>query len=265
MRYPELEIATFDGMGCIMFDFQSYTGQFSFGSTVCQEIEVQIISYPKSLQRTVPTVSFREFLLGEDQTRLIGNHRIHVPCDSVVASMAGKMLFDEPKFAATFTSEVPSMNQPIAKTPTNSWKFACYDQSNVVDIGALKSFPEQTKLKELEQALANAPQNQKNLVYACDIDLTGLTSVQANQSPITEYGLSLNERKLTAARWDILQPLSLFFLEGSDKGRVKVQLGESTHKMKHTIETLIGTAEASAVYTYQTTPTAIQSRPFFVE
>ncbi len=48
--------------------------------------------------------------MGDDQTKLLGNHRIFVPCDSDVAIDAGEKLFGEPKFKTSFLLNLPSPN-----------------------------------------------------------------------------------------------------------------------------------------------------------
>ena len=49
---------------------------------------------------------------GDDQTKLLGNHRIFVPCDDPVAITAGEELFGEPKFKTTFLTE-PAVAEPV--------------------------------------------------------------------------------------------------------------------------------------------------------
>jgi hypothetical protein len=260
IRYNELELATFDEQACLTFNFQSYTGQFPFGTGVTQEIEVQMLTYPKSQKDQVPSVSFKEFLLGEEQTRLIGNHRIHVPCDAIIALLAGKLIFDEPKFPATFETALPSLNDQQNGYP-NKWNFKCFDQSHMKEIGDLTAIP--NDLRQLQYKLLGEKNADENLIVDCDMDLTGMHSLPGNFSPITEYGHA--EGKLTAARWNILQPLSTYFFDAQkDAKRVTLKFGKSAHKMRTDLETLIGKTSPYAAFSFQSAPDAIQSRPFFV-
>ena len=221
--------ALFGGHACVSYNFQCYTGQFPFGASVTREIELNIVAYPDAQRANVAQVSFAEFVTGGDQTKLLGNHRVHVPCDNDNAIAAGVHLFGEPKFKTSFTTSFPSMNDPTVST----WSFTCNDPDH----------------PEIE-------------IFTVSADLSGLASVVADISPQTEYGLSDN--RLIGCRWNLLQPSLAYLLKDADAKRVKLQLGESLHNMRGDVATLIGTTPAAAVRTFQSKPAAIQSRAYFV-
>jgi hypothetical protein len=222
--------ADFDGKAIVSFNFQNYTGQFPNGASTTQEIELNIVAYPESQKSTVAFVTAKEYLRGEEQTKLMGHKRVWVPCDADPAIAAGKVLFGEPKFKTTFTINLPSLNAP----DVNTWTVTCND-----------------------------PVNEKESIFSCVADITGLTPEMAAFSPITEYGQF--ENKLIGCRWNILQPTCLHFLEEKEgRKRVKMRYGKSDHPMKKDMENLIGDTAAFAVRTSMSAPAAIQTRAYYI-
>jgi ketosteroid isomerase-like protein len=224
-----LAAATFDGRACVSYNYQCYTGQFPFGTGVTQEIEFNIVSYPEALKSRTAEMSFEEFVLGNDQTKLFGNHRVHVPCDSPPAIAAGVQLFGEPKFQTTFATSLPALNDPSVET----WSVTCND-----------------------------PDDAKVAIFTGTADLRGLPVLTADISPQTEYGR--HDGELIGCRWNILQPFRACMIGAGEAGRVGLQLGQSRHQMRADLDKLIGDAPAAAVRTFQSAPAAIQSRAYFV-
>ena len=224
-----LSAGLFGGRACVSYNFQSYTGQFPGASGVTQEIEFNIVAYPDALQDRVVQLPFRDFVTGNDQTKLLGNHRVHVPCDSDNAIAAGVHLFGEPKFKTSFAMNFPSLNDPSVST----WSFTCNDP---VKIGST--------------------------IFSSTADLTGLAPLTADISPQTEYGLFDN--RLIGCRWNILQPHQAYLLPDSEAHRVWLTLGDSDHPMRSDLAALIGDTPAAAVRTFRSAPAAIQSRAYFV-
>lgn len=224
-----LSAASFGGRACVSYNFQSYTGQFPFGTGTTQEIELNIVAYPTAMRDRVVQLSFADFVTGQDQTKLYGNHRVHVPCDSDPAIAAGMHLFGEPKFKTSFTMNLPALNDPSVST----WSFTCNDPDHV-----------------------------DRTIFGATADLTGLAALTADVSPQTEYGLF--EGRLIGCRWNMLQPMRAYLLDDASASCVALTLGDSTHPMRTDLATLIGGAPAAAVRTYQSPPAAIQSRAYFV-
>jgi hypothetical protein len=221
--------AIFNCQGVVSFNYQLYTSQFPDGANIVKEIELNIIAYAESEENKVPTVSFEEFVLGDEQSKILGNLRLHVPCDNDIAIEAGIKLFNEPKFKTQFTTNLPSLNVSDVKT----WHFTCHD-----------------------------PQDFNNKIYSCDVDLQNLYPVAGNCSPITQYGTY--DGKLIAARWNILQPFATYFLKDEEKNRVQIEYGNSSHPMRKDLEILIGNNAAAAVQTLNSPPIAIQSRAYYI-
>jgi hypothetical protein len=220
--------AIFDGKAMVSFNYQLYTGQFDFGSSPTQEVELCILAYPISQANLIPNISFDDYIRGHDQTKLFGNQRVFVPCDSPAAISAGIKLFGEPKFQTTFDVTMPSINSTPAGT---NWTFAVMD-----------------------------PEKSKEYIFKCEFEMQGLTPFPGNYSPITEYGK--HEGKLIACRWNILQPMDTYFFD-SNQNRVKLDFGTSSHAMKKVMEDLIGDTKPSAARSYISAPVAINSRAYY--
>ncbi|MCY1284223.1 hypothetical protein D9M69_144220 [compost metagenome] len=242
--------ASFGGKALVAYNYQIYPGMFSAGRDVppdkwplsggdfTQELELNIIVYPTHLAALVAQVDLRQFLLGDEQSKTIGNHRVFVPCDSDIAIAAGETLFGEPKFKTSFRANIPSFNPVRASSAeyqpawVHAWGFRVDD-----------------------------PQSNTQSIFTCFVDLDGLLPQPANPSPITEYGHYQN--RMIGCRWNILQPMSVFFLDGADTARVRLELGDSSHPMRAAMQTLIGNAPACAVRTFLSAPAAIQSRAYY--
>jgi hypothetical protein len=247
-----LEPALFDGKACVAFNFQAYAGQFSGGvgqppsqwSTGCigvtQEVELNIVAYPKAQAAYLPRVSFAQWVMGDEQSKLMGNHRVFVPCDSDVAIQAGIELFGEPKFKTTFGVNLPSFN-PV-RDP-NSQRY----EPEWVETWGFK---------------VNDPSSPSNDIFTCIANLNGLNPIPGNISSITEYGIHDNQP--IACRWNILQPFKTYFLDDKDAGRVELSYGDSCHPMQTAMKELLAGAQVRAVQTFISAPAAIQSRAVYI-
>lgn len=220
--------ALFDGMACASFNYQLYVGQFPDFTAVTQELELNIVAYPESAHRA--EVTFEQLVMGDEQSKALGNRRVWVPCDNPGAITAGEKVFGQPHFLTKFSTKIPSLNDPSVTT----WQFTVED-------------PKQTGAADF--------------IFRCDADLTGAAAVTSNPSPITQYGTV--DGKLIGARWNILQPFQTYLLSGEQRGRVVVRYGESEHPMRADMQALIGATRASAIRFYQSPPAAIQSRPYY--
>jgi hypothetical protein len=153
---------------------------------------------------------------------------VWVPCDADMAIKAGKELFGEPKFKTSFTISIPSPNDPTATT----WNFTCQD-----------------------------PVDPKVAIFSCTADLRGLDPTLSNPVPHTEYGSVAG--RLIGCRWNVLSPYETCFLGPDASARVKLTIGQSTHKMAADMKALIGSTPAAVVRTYQSGSAAIQSRAYY--
>jgi ketosteroid isomerase-like protein len=97
-----LTAALFEGQAVVSYNFQLYTGHFSAGvnapvsswygsgAGITQELELNIVVYPTARADQVAQVDFQQFILGDEQSKLLGNHRVFVPCDADIAISAGE-------------------------------------------------------------------------------------------------------------------------------------------------------------------------------
>ena len=241
-----LELATFDdGLACAGFDFQMYQRQMTFGMGSTMEIELNIVAYPTERKAQVPALSFADFVAGMDQTKLLGNKRVWVPCDDPIAINAGITLYGEPKFLTQFIPAVPALNSP----GVNTWEFTCCDPA----------YPPAS-------AGGNDDTAREHAIYTCTADVTGLTPALSNPSPFTEYGYAPHDgpdRRLIGCRWNIFQPFSTVYLAPEQAGRVKLTYGDSTHPMQKDIQAMIGDAPARVFRTSTSMPSAVNSRSYY--
>ncbi|RKE36402.1 hypothetical protein B0G76_2580 [Paraburkholderia sp. BL23I1N1] len=247
-----LRAALFGGRASVAFNFQAYSAQFSGGRGVpaaqwpascigvTQELELNIVAYPAAQAALLPEVSFEQWVMGDEQSKLMGNHRVFVPCDSDNAIQAGIELFGEPKFKTTFGVNLPSFN-PVRKAGVSVF------EPDWVDAWSFR---------------VNDPETPANDIFTCVADLAGLRPAPGNLSSIVEYGA--HDNRAIACRWNILQPLDTYWLTADDARRVTLSYGRSGHPMQKAMKELLDGAHAQAVQTFLSAPAAIQSRAVFI-
>jgi len=245
-----LSPALFDDRAMVSFNFQLYCGQFSSGvgvpeekwsssgASLTQELELNIVAWPTAREAQLAPVDYRQFIVDGEQTKLYGNHRVHVPCDAPIAIQAGEQLFGEPKFQTTFKVNLASLNP--GRTDA-----AVYQPEWVTSWGFRVDDP-----KESAKA-----------IFTCVVNTAGLTAIPGNISPITEYGF--HDGKLIGCRWNILQPFDTFFLDKKHGDAVKLTLGASHHQMRQDMAALLDGVAPVAVQTFNSAPAAIQSRAYY--
>lgn len=88
-----LDVALFGNKAMVGYNYQQYTGQFPGFTSVVEEIEVNIVAYPAHQAANVAKVDAKQYFRGEEQSKLMGNHRVSVACDNPNAIKAGIELF----------------------------------------------------------------------------------------------------------------------------------------------------------------------------
>ena len=221
---------------CVSYNFQLYFAQTGTGYGVTQELEINLVVYPEGAAPFAPEVTFREYLMGLEQTKLYGNHRVHVACDDDFAIEAGRTLFGEPKFKAGFTTEMPSVNA----NPDAAWDISC-------------------------RAPTDATGKHGPVLFSFRADLAGLTPVPSSFAPISEYGT--RDGRMLVAPWNILQPFQNYLFRPADAGRVTIAYGEDRPGLPPVasdLRMMIGEAPAASAYVVQSPPVAIQNPPYYV-
>jgi hypothetical protein len=117
-----LEPGIFDGKALVNLNFERYAGFGSSYSSYVDEVEFNVVAFPRFRAGTEPQLTVQQYLTGDDQSKTYGNFRVNVPCDSAVAVQAGSRNYGEIKFVASFSFSVPDVNDPGVQ----SWWIRCY-------------------------------------------------------------------------------------------------------------------------------------------
>ena len=228
--HPALTAAEFDGQACVSVNFQLYFAQYPQGASLTQEIEVNIIAFPRGQEERLAPLTYAEYAQGVDQTKLLGIGRIVVLCDNPFAIDAGVALYAEPKYPAAFHALMPSLNGEESA---------------------------------LWSVTARGPHEGDPELLTLTADLTGLPSVTATNTPITGYGTT-PAGDLLAGPMNVYQPYRLHLLDEKTHDRATIQVTESPSPFADDLHTLIGDGPAAGVWTYQSAPVAAHLRPYRV-
>ena len=117
-----LEPGIFDGKALVSMNAERYASVGSTYDAMTNEVEFNVVAFPRFKAGTEPALTVQQYLNGADQSKAYGNFRINVPCDSPVAVQAGSQKYGEIKFVASFTWAVPDVNDPGVL----SWWIRCY-------------------------------------------------------------------------------------------------------------------------------------------
>lgn len=227
----------FGDMALCNINFQNYTGHGGVMLETVNEVEFNAMAYPTARKSDVPKMTLENYLIGEDQTKTIGNLRLHVPADNEFAVAAGIAFFNEPKFYASFNYNVPALNNPDQKT----WEFTCTEPSSD---GGTTPGPE---------------------IFSVSADLRKLDPQPANQNPVVEYGVLQNGRPI-GANWEMLGMFDAYpKISGAHK-RVQLKTGNSCSPMVSDLRRLLGPKpRCVAAQTFTSQPAAVEPRCYYVD
>lgn len=217
-----------DKKGLVNFNFQNYSAHNGSPPVAAtDEFEFNIIAYPESRKGDVPKMTHLCFMKGEDQTKLLGNYRVHVPCNNRFAIAAGKALFGENKFYGDFDYKVPSPNLP----GWNKWTYTIKDESG--------------------KMIINVNANFHHVVP--DI---------ANPAAIIDY--STLDGKLIGSRRNLFSIVQHYPLKRSDAKNIKIKTGASTQaNMAQDLAAVLKDAKIIATQVIQTPPVIAESRAYY--
>lgn len=220
--------AVIGGDGLVVVNPQLYTSIFNNGQELTTETEFNIVVAPQSAGGRAPRgLSLADYLAGNDQTKLLGNLRLHVACDDKIAVEAGRDVFGEPKFLTTFSYNVPTINAPDQHT----WSWRCND-----------------------------PVHPEQFIFDLQVAQLSGTPVAVNPSPITGYTY-LHGRPV-GSRWNPLG--SSMQYDVSAAGHVVVSFGGSAHPMRRDMQDIIATLPAAAMQVFASPPVCAESGPYYV-
>jgi hypothetical protein len=222
-----LEPALFEGQALVLLHFQRYTGFLSSGLSVVNEVQLNIIAYPRVLAAQAPSISFADFLAGGEQTKTLGAYRLYVPADNQFAVNAGNELFYEPTFLTTFAYTVPNINDASQK----KWVVTCND-------------PDATK---------------KQTIFTLNIDANPPGLALSAMSPIMQYTRDPKGR-IFAYSWNVFGAFASALLERGPK----LVFGGSSHPMRAAMQGLLDGVRAVGMQTFETRPVATSTRGYLV-
>lgn len=221
----------------ILLNFQRYTAHYDNALGTVNEVEFNLLAYPANRVPGVPQMSLVEYLHGHDQTKTIGHLRLHVAADNKVAVKAGREVFGEPKFFASFNYKVPALNaKPEGDPPVQSqtWRIELVD-----------------------------PKNPEDFVYRLSTDFTGYRWTPTNCTPIPEFATGLGRTVWT--RWTIVGLFQTAMLTPAQAKAVRLEIGGNEFAMTRDMRTLFGGAEPAAAQVFDSPPACIEPRGFYVD
>jgi hypothetical protein len=236
--HPGLVPARFDNNACVSINYQLYFAQYSGGSGVTEEIEINIIAHPRGEEYRLAALTYADYARGVDQSKLLGIGRIHVLCDNPIAIEAGTELFAEPKHPARFAAAMPSPNGPEGET----WQVTCF-AANITADGSVTS--------------PGVP------LFTLTALLDGLPAAEVNHAPITGYGTDPAGR-LLAGPMNVYHPHRLRLLDAATADRVALRIADRDAPACADLTALIGRAPAAGVWSLQSPPVAAHNRPYYV-
>ena len=233
------------GKALVSLNFQNYGALLSMAVSSVNEIEFNIHAYPEAAEKDVPVMSLADYLRGQEQTKLIGEFRLHVPADNTIAVSAGVTVFGERKFYTTFSYNVPSPNSPDVRT----FDYTVFDPTFEND--ATKA------------------------IYTLSADLSQMAGTPGNASPLTLYSMlpggpnrppGGRDMDLIGSRWNMLGLYEEFLdLKAADQAKFKLAWGKTSHPMARDGRALLGNnAKVIAARLFHSPPAAVENRPYYV-
>jgi hypothetical protein len=222
-----LEPALFDGQAMVLLHFQRYTGFVSSLLSAVNEVQLNIIAYPKVLAAQAPAISFADFLAGGEQTKTLGAYRLFVPVDNPFAAKAGKELFNEPTFATTFNYTVSDINDPAQQ----SWDVTCND-----------------------------PSDAKQFIFTLHAEANPPGLAKSAMSPIMQYTRD-PKGNVFAYTWNVFGAFESALL---DYGPTLV-IGQSSHPMRAAMQSLLEGVPAAGMQTFETPPVGTSTRGYLIQ
>ena len=233
------------GKALISLNFQNYGSLLSFLIGTCNEIEFNIHAYPAKQERDVPVMALADYLRGQEQTKLIGEFRLHVPADNPVAVQAGVKVFGERKFLTTFDYMVPSLNSP----EVTNWAYTVYDPTFEGD--------------------------KTRAIYTLTADFNQIPRAPGNGSPITLYSMlpggpnrppGGKDMDLIGSRWNMFGTYEDYFDLADHQSKFSLTLSQSDHPMSVDLHKLLGPSPAVvAARLFHSPPAAAENRAYYVD
>jgi hypothetical protein len=229
----------------VSLNFQNYAALLGMAISATNEIEFNLHVCPTAQAERVPPISLGDYLRGQEQTKLFGEFRLHVPADNAIAVDAGISVFGERKFLTTFSYNVPSPNNPATQT----WSYTVFDPSFGGDAS--------------------------RAIYTLQADLRQLAGTTGNGSPLTLYSMlpggpnrppGGRDMRLIGSRWNMFGLYQEYLeIAPADQARFSLSIGKSDHPMAVDARRIFGRAPVvRAVRVFVSPPAAAENRPYYV-
>ncbi|MBZ0205633.1 MAG: hypothetical protein K8H89_04870 [Flavobacteriales bacterium] len=234
------------GMALVSLNFQNYGAHIGMAVAPTNEIEFNVHAYPEKSEKDVPVMLLAEYLRGNEQTKLIGEMRLHVPADNPIAVKAGIAVFGERKFLTTFDYLVPTPDLPEQKT----WNYTVFDPKFAGD--------------------------KSRAIYTLEADLSKIPFTVGNGSPLTLYSMlpggpnrppGGKDMDLIGSRWNMFGMYEEYLgLSKEHRAKFKFTIGKSTHPMAQDLRTVLGRSpKVVAVRIFISPPAAAENRAYYVD
>jgi hypothetical protein len=223
----------FGGHGAVNINFFNALALYGQGQPGNQglggfsETELNIAAFATKVAANVPQgITLEQYLTSGDPTKRIGNYRVWVAADDPIAVAAGRQVFMENKFLASYTYNVPGPNNPRPAPDQFTYDWTLND-----------------------------PDKDAVTIYTASLDLTGLSSVPGNISEVIDLSFDTESRRPVGSRRNYF---GLFdtYLQSAVAKAVTLSFGKSKHPMRHDMERLIGKRRPAALQLFQS-PTCI--------
>lgn len=271
----DLMIATFDdpNHGYVALSPMIYTALFGTQSTtnnlpgmsITSELEFNVVVIPKRDKDKITPLSFKEFILGYDQQKIIGQYRLFVVCDNPRAVYAGRHYFGEHKFLGDINYKISTFNNNPEEPLPQSFTMEAFQ--------------------------ANGAGKLDELIFNMSAEINNKNFIISDISPFVVYGAQPPEPHPTIKQRPIASRRNytnnLFQVYFQDKNNVEFKISYGTCKnapalnnpdgtpnqdsihwpqaMREKMFALLNNAVLSAALIYQSLPAGSESTPYYVD
>ncbi|MEM9492244.1 MAG: hypothetical protein AAGC55_24060, partial [Myxococcota bacterium] len=99
-------------------------------------------------------------------------------------------------------------------------------------------------------------------IFAVDADLRALSPATATSAPLTTY--SVVDSRLVGSHWNLLGIQQTYYPNGGARERIALSFGTSPSPMRRDMQAIIGESRPVAVQVFESAPTAIEGRGFYI-
>jgi hypothetical protein len=268
-------IATFDEpeFGYVALSPMFYTALFGEQTTeknqpgmqIISEVEFTVLVYPKRNSDRVPNVTFKEFILGHEQQKLIGQYRLSVVCDSLDAVYGGRNKYGEHKFLGDINYKISTFNNNPGRPLPITFDVEAYQWGGAGN-------PEQ-------------------MIFSLSAIIDNTNSIVSDVSPLVVYGAEppekhpIKKQRPIASRRNYLTSLFQIYFPNNENIKINIKYGSCKNapplqsidgnfidesvdwpqQMRETMVALLENSVVSAALIFQSPPAGTEPRPYYVD